>query len=107
MTEMQAIQKAMDSRAQFGVPTSFAPMEAQKRYIELVRDGQKVTTKAPAPGPVRDLIAWVITLTHDARTVEFAIEDSTAEVVRFTPSRSAALDLYPSGVPTFDREVTP
>lgn len=105
MTEAQAIQRAMDLRPQFDVPTSFKPLDAQKRYIELVGDGQKIVTRAPAPGSVRDLIAWVVTLTHDGRTVEFAIEDATAEVVRFTPSRSAAIDLFPLGVPTFNREV--
>lgn len=94
MNEPQAIEKAMDARASLGVPLNFKPMAAEKRIIELVRDGQKVTTRAPSPGPIRDLVAWVITLVHEARTVEIAVDDQTGDVVRYSPSRSAALDFH-------------
>lgn len=99
MNEPQAIEKAMESRASLGVPLAFKPMASEKRIIELVRDGQKVATRAPSPGPVRDLVAWVVTLVHEARTVEIAIDDQTGEVVRYSPSRGAALDLHGGSSP--------
>ena len=41
----------------------------------------------PPPGPVRDVVAWIVSLTHQSKIVEFAIDDAIGEVVRIMRSR--------------------
>ncbi len=80
---------ALGARGQFDVSNDFTFRRAQKRIIELVDDGQPVQDQLPAPGRVRDGVAWVVTLGVEVAEVEFAIDDSTGKVVRFRRSRSS------------------
>ena len=92
MTEMEARQIALASRPAFGVSQDYAAISAEKRIIELVENGQPVRDELPRPGPVRDVVAWIVQTGHDAVWAEFAIDDATQKVVRFRRSRGAALE---------------
>lgn len=81
MTEAEAIQIALRSRERFGLSDAFVTRRCERRIIELV-EGQPVEDPVPPPGPVYDLVAWVVTLAHGAVEVELAIDDSRAQVVR-------------------------
>lgn len=89
MDQLSAIEIARASRPRFEVPPEFHAATAEKRLIEVVNDGQPVRDALPLAGPVRDALAWVVTLSHDASTVEFAIDDASGNVLRFRRSRSA------------------
>lgn len=90
MTDQDAIHIALGSRPAFEVSDEFQTPVAQKRVIELV-EPHSLRDEPPGPGPVRDLVAWVVRLHSGVLWVEFAIEDATRKVVRFRRSRSAAL----------------
>lgn len=89
MTETEARQVALASRPAFGVSEDYAVVSAEKRIIELVENGQPVRDELPGPGPIREVLAWVVQTGHDVVWAEFAIEDATRKVVRFRRSRGA------------------
>lgn len=89
MTEQQAAQIALQARPEFEVPQDFELTAAERRIIEIVENGQPVRDELPAPGPVRDTVAWVVTLGSDVLWAEFAVEDATGLVVRIRRSRGA------------------
>lgn len=91
MTEEEAIRIALGSRPAFQVSDAFVGRKAEKRIIEVVEDRQPVRDAMPEPGPVRDVVAWVVRLWHEIVWAEFAIEDATGKVVRFRRSRGAVL----------------
>ena len=98
MNEQKAISIAMAARSRFGVTDTFVPRSAEKRIIELVEDGHPVDDRMPEPGPVRDTVAWVVTLRDgDVAETEFAVEDATEQIVRFRRSRTAAVKLSRTG----------
>lgn len=89
MEQQEAIQSALNARRRFQVPDEFDAGVAEKRIIEIVDDGRPVRDELPASGPVRDIIAWIVTLVHEGSSVEFAVDDKSGEIVRFHRSRSA------------------
>lgn len=85
MTSTEAIQIALRARATFDVPPDFQPGTAERRIIEVVPAAP--VDKLPDPGPVRDVIAWVVQLFAGESWTEFAVSEKTGNVVRFRRSR--------------------
>jgi hypothetical protein len=90
MKQEEAIRIALDMRSTWDVDSGFADAAAEKCIVEIVQ-GQPVD-KMPGAGPTVDHVAWVVTLSKDFSTVEFAIDDATGLLLRIRKSRSAVLD---------------
>ena len=91
MTADEAIKQAVRARPDFDVPHTYQAVDAEKRIIELVEPIRPVRDEMPKPGKTRDVVAWVVTLEHEAAKVWFAVHDDNGEIVRFRKSRNAAL----------------
>jgi hypothetical protein len=91
MTANEAMRIALQARSRFGVGEGFTPRGTERRIIELVGSARPVVDAPPTEGPVRDTVAWVVTLGEDVAEVELAIDEATGEVVRFRRSRGAAV----------------
>lgn len=85
----EASNLALQNRSRFEIPDEFTFSQGERRIIELVSDGQEVTEQLPKPGPSKDIVAWVVILSCEGSTVEFAIDDTSRKVVRVVHSRSA------------------
>jgi hypothetical protein len=85
MTAAEAIDIALKARPKWEVLPEFQPGTAEKRIVEIVKGAP--VDQMPGPGPVRDLVAWVVQLVFEDAWVEFAIEDQGGEIIRFRRSR--------------------
>jgi len=91
MTRDQAVFIALGARRLYGVPDSFEFWQAKYCIVEIVAGQRPDRDQLPGPGPVVDRFAWLVTFMLDPWTVEFAVDDRTAEILRFRRSRDAAL----------------
>ena len=83
MTADDARRRAAALRDALGVPGTFAPFSAELAIVQIVEGRDPASSTPPAPGPVRDVRAWVVRLRDDTAIVEIAIEDGSAALVRF------------------------
>lgn len=86
MTEDQAIASVNATRAANDIPPDFTVKSAEQRIIEVV-EGAEIEGRAEQPGPIRDVLVWVVSLTHRQFFIQIAIEDATGTPVRILRSR--------------------
>ena len=82
MNEAEAVAIADQARSVHNVPLHFIPVAVKKKIIELVDSDQASVEETPGPGPVRDVVAWLVTFGESAEGAELAIDDKTGKVVR-------------------------
>jgi hypothetical protein len=88
MNREQAIVIAESSRGTFRVPAELKLRGAQKVIIELVEGETRVVVdQPPEPGPVYDLVAWVVVFSGGYSSFQMTIDDATGRVVRVRRSR--------------------
>jgi hypothetical protein len=83
VTADDAIRRAAALRETLGVPAAFAPFSAELAILRIVEGHDPASSTPPAPGPVRDVRAWVVRLRDETAIVEIALEDGSAALVRF------------------------
>ena len=80
MTEAEARTKALHLGSFYGVDDGMRLTQIEKRYVEVV------DAEAGAPGPVRDVTAWVARFESTDEDSPFAVgftfDDQTGEVLR-------------------------
>jgi len=81
MSEAEARRIAEAAREAHKVPPAARATAAERRYIELAGPDPGV------PGPVRDVLVWIVHFEHEGRWVELAVDDRAGEVVRVERSR--------------------
>lgn len=81
MDRNSAVAIANRSRGEFNVPQEFTVLSAEQRIIEL--------TPGPGrePGPVRDLLVWVVRFALKSFWIDLAVDDIQGVVVRREQSR--------------------
>lgn len=81
MDQNSAVQIAQQNREQFNVAPNFSVTAAERRVIEI--------TQGPntAPGPVRDVLVWVVRFAFKSFWVELAVDDARGVIVRREQSR--------------------
>jgi len=91
MNEERAIRIATEARRAWRVPDNLALVSAQQRIIEVVEPIRPAPEQPPGPGPVRDLIAWIVAFGSGGVAVEFSIDDATEAIVRVRRSAGAPM----------------
>lgn len=86
MNEEDAVIAAIAARDRAGISSDFVPGVVERRFIEVV-GGNPVDGRPMKPGPVRDVLAFVVTLSHEVAFVEIAIDSASGEAVRILRSR--------------------
>lgn len=86
MTQDDAISMATAALGRFDVPADFKAQGAQQSIIEVVA-GAPVDERPEQPGPVRDVLAWLVMFSKELMFVEIAVDDNSGEIVRVVRSR--------------------
>jgi hypothetical protein len=81
MTESDAIRRAEAGREAAGVQPGAAVSWAVRRFVEVAVGDPN------APGPVRDLLAWIVRFGNGRAWVDLAVDDRTGAIVRVERSR--------------------
>lgn len=92
----EAVAAVERARTTFRIPSSFAVVGVEPRYIEIVEGAPVEEASPPAVGRVRDALAWIVTLGREASAVECAVEVATSEIVRVRWSLGAVREDGPS-----------
>ena len=85
MTAEEASRIAMDARGLYGL-AGYRVSGAERRWIEIV-EGAPPSLAPAAPGPVRDVAAWVVRLKREAGFAEVAVDDADGSIVRVRKGR--------------------